>query len=150
MNEKGAILPSIIVFVLLLVVILLGSVNIYHNQMHQLFATKETYNAKAMLMVTEQELTAKLDNSEMIETGTATFQNGEVHIKKTASNHYQLTAVTNKEFSLTKQIIYSMLESSEVSEGASSSKEAQANQKESVQSDVQINPLSEIENSQGN
>lgn len=106
MNEKGAILPSIIVFVFLLVVILLGSVSIYHDQMHQLFATKESYNAKGMLLLTEEELRMKLNNSELIETGKATFKNGEVTVKKMSTNLYQLTAVTNKQFSMTKQMKY--------------------------------------------
>ena len=139
MNEKGAILPSIIVFVFLLVVILLGSVNIYRNQMHQLFATKESYNAKSMLLLTENELMSRLDNSEMIETGTATFQNGEVQIKKTAAHHYQLTAVTHNHFSLKKQIEHSILESSEESEESISSETMQTNQADNVQSAISAN-----------
>lgn len=56
MNERGAILPSIMVFVFLLVVVLLGSVQIYRNQMYQLLATTEMYEAKSMLSFTEREI----------------------------------------------------------------------------------------------
>lgn len=136
MNEKGAILPSIIVFIFLLVVILLGSTTVYHNQMHQLFATKESYNAKAMLLLTEAELTSRLDNSEVIETGTATFQHGEVQIKKAASNQYELTAVTNNHFSLKKKVELSDSESSEIAEEAASSEEVLRKQEENSQTDV--------------
>lgn len=138
MNEKGAVLPSVIVFVFLLVVILLGSINVYHNQMHQLFATKESYNAKAMLIMTEHELTSRLDNSEVIETGTATFKNGEVQIKQTLSHQYQLTAVTKNHFSLKKQIQHSILESSEVLEETISSEGIQI-EKEEILPQIEVN-----------
>lgn len=112
MNEKGAILPSIIVFVFLLVVILLGSVTHYRNQMHQLFATKESYHAKSMLMLTEEELITRLNHSERIEEGVSTFHNGKVTFKKTAPYLYQLKAMTNNQFTIIKQMKYVVSEES--------------------------------------
>ncbi|MGE7365689.1 hypothetical protein ACQKKE_03440 [Desemzia incerta] len=104
MNERGAILPSIMVFVFLLVVVLLGSVQIYRNQMYQLLATTEMYEAKSMLSFTEREILDRSKELKMLQTGTITFNNGKVYINKTDSMHYQLEAVTTNQFSLVKQI----------------------------------------------
>lgn len=109
MNERGAILPSIMVFVFLLVVVLLGSVQIYRNQMYQLLATTEMYEAKSMLSFTEREILDRSMDSKKLQTGTITFNNGKVHITKTDSMHYQLEAVTTNQFSLVKQIAVSSL-----------------------------------------
>ena len=109
MNERGAILPSIMVFVFLLVVVLLGSVRIYRNQMYQLLATTEMYEAKSMLSFTEREILDRSMDSKKLQTGTITFNNGKVYITKTDSMHYQLEAVTTNQFSLVKQIAVSSL-----------------------------------------
>lgn len=111
MNEKGAILPSIMVFVFLLIVVMLGSVQVYRNQMYQLLATTEAYEAKSMLSYTERELLFSSMDTEMLQTGTVTFNNGKVYITKLDSTHYQLKAVTTNQFSLDKQVIIPTLES---------------------------------------
>lgn len=110
MNEKGAILPSVMVFVFLLIVVMLGSVHVYRNQMYQLLATTEAYEAKSMLSFTERELLISTLDVEMLQTGTVTFNSGKVYITKLDSTHYQLKAVTTNQFSLDKQVIVPTLE----------------------------------------
>lgn len=129
MNEKGAILPSIIVFVFLLVVILLSSVKIYHDQVHQLTATKESYKARTMLELAEQEMSTRVGAEELVETGTADFDVGKVYVKKLSLNRYQLRAVTNTQFSIQKEVTYTIPES-EVEESSPSESTESSNSKE--------------------
>lgn len=116
MNEKGAILPSIIVFVFLLVVVLLGSVQIYRNQMYQLLVTTEAYEAKSMLSFVERELLDSSTDTKRMQTGTVTFNHGEVYIEKIDTTHYRLKVVTDNQFSLTKQIAVPIVKNETVGE----------------------------------
>lgn len=106
MNEKGAVLPSVMVFVFLLVIILLGSVKIYQDQIHQLTGTREAYKAKTMLQLTEQELMARLENDEAIHSGEAKFDVGRVAIQKKSAEYYQIKVTTNTGFTLQKEVEY--------------------------------------------
>lgn len=110
MNEKGAVLPSVIVFTFLLIIILLSSVKIYHDQVHQLSATKESYKARTMLELTEQEVLLRVDAKKIIETGTVVFDVGKVSVKKLSTNLYVLQAVTDTQFSIQKEISYTITE----------------------------------------
>lgn len=112
MNEKGAVLPSVIVFVFLLLIILLGSATIYRDQVHQLAITKESYKAKTMLQLTEKELMVRLENKETIATGTVVFDVGEVAIKKINPERYQIKATTDRQFKLQRDFVYTLKESS--------------------------------------
>lgn len=116
MNEKGAVLPSIIVFVFLLVVVLLGSVQIYRNQMYQLLVTTEAYEAKSMLSFVERELLDSSTDTKRMQTGTVTFNHGEVYIEKIDTTHYRLKVVTDNQFSLTKQIAVPIVKNETVGE----------------------------------
>lgn len=111
MNERGAILPSIIVFVFLLLVLLSGSAKIYQDQVHQLVVTKESYKARTMLALTEQEILTHIEGDRSVDTGAAVFDVGTVTIKKLSENRYQLIAVTDSQFSIQKEVVYTIPES---------------------------------------
>lgn len=132
MNEKGAVLPSVMVFVFLLVIILLGSVKIYHDQIHQLTGTREAYKAETMLQLTEQELMARLENDETIYSGTAKFDAGRVTIQKNTAKHYQIKATTNTGFTLQKEVEYAVKEKVPDNTSSKESTEQSTLKKESI------------------
>lgn len=54
MNQKGALLPTALVFLILLTLLLLGTLKIYQNQFEQLQVTKDHYQAKTMISLTKK------------------------------------------------------------------------------------------------
>lgn len=117
MNEKGAILPSIIVFVFLLLILLSGSAKIYQDQVHQLIVTKESYKARTMLELTEQEIITRIETKKSFNGGTAVFDVGTVTIKKISENRYQLKAITDNRFSTQTEVVYTIPGNGKESEG---------------------------------
>lgn len=82
MNEKGAVLPSVMIFVLLMSVALLGTNQIFKNQMNQLRMTKHYYEVESMLILSKMELNSQLDLNKDLEKGTVLFTDGTVTIQK--------------------------------------------------------------------
>ncbi len=56
MNQKGALLPTALVFLILLTLLLLGTLKIYQNQFEQLQVTKDHYQAKTMISLTKKKV----------------------------------------------------------------------------------------------
>ena len=94
MREKGGILPSIIIFVWLVLILLVGTGLSYRNQMYQLRLTKQTYEAKSMLIMSESALKKQLVSDADLAVAKVEFEEGIVTIKKISPNIYELNAKT--------------------------------------------------------
>lgn len=90
MNQKGALLPTALVFLILLTLLLLGTLKIYQNQFEQLQVTKDHYQAKTMIFLTKKKL--KEESHENWTKGKFVFQSGEVEIVK--QDAYQFAVQT--------------------------------------------------------
>ncbi|WP_035053920.1 hypothetical protein [Carnobacterium pleistocenium] len=102
MNEKGAVLPSVMVFVLLLSIVLLGTNRIFENQINQLRMTKHYYKVESMLTLSRMELKRQYELNQEIENGMVIFSDGTVTIQKTSINSFTLNGTLKNVFS--KQI----------------------------------------------
>lgn len=102
MNEKGAVLPSVMVFVLLMSSMLLGTSRIFENQMNQLRMTKHYYEVESMLVLSKMELKDQYALNQDIQNGTVVFSNGTVAIQKKAKGLFTLNGKHKRGFS--KQI----------------------------------------------
>lgn len=96
MREKGGILPSIIVFVWLVLVLLVGTVSSYRSQMYQLRMTKQVYEAKSMLVMSETALKKHLISNSDLAVAKVEFEEGIVMIKKLSSDTYELNVKTKQ------------------------------------------------------
>lgn len=56
MNQKGAILPTVIMFVALLLLLALGTITIYQGQMRQLMILNQHYEAKSLMLIAKKQL----------------------------------------------------------------------------------------------
>ena len=99
MNEKGAVLPSVMVFVLLMSIILLGTNKIFENQMNQLRMTKHYYNVESMLILSKMELKNQYELNQEIENGIVTFSDGTVTIQKKSMDSFTLKGTLKNVFS---------------------------------------------------
>ncbi|WP_373472086.1 hypothetical protein [Carnobacterium alterfunditum] len=99
MNEKGAVLPSVMVFVLLMSIILLGTNKIFENQMNQLRMTKHYYNVESMLILSKMELKNQYELNQEIENGIVTFSDGTVTIQKKSMDSFTLKGTLKDVFS---------------------------------------------------
>lgn len=99
MNEKGAVLPSVMIFVLLMSVALLGTNQIFKNQMNQLRMTKHYYEVESMLILSKMELNSQLDLNKNLEKGTVLFTDGTVTIQKKGDNTFNLEGKLKNIFS---------------------------------------------------
>lgn len=99
MNEKGAVLPSVMIFVLLMSVALLGTNQIFKNQMNQLRMTKHYYEVESMLILSKMELNSQLDLNKDLEKGTVLFTDGTVTIQKKGDNTFNLEGKLKNIFS---------------------------------------------------
>ncbi len=99
MNEKGAVLPSVMVFVLLMSIILLGTNKIFENQMNQLRMTKHYYNVESMLILSKMELKNQYELNQELENGIVTFSDGTVTIQKKSMDSFTLKGTLKNVFS---------------------------------------------------
>ncbi|MBT2731293.1 hypothetical protein [Carnobacterium sp. ISL-102] len=99
MNEKGAVLPSVMVFVLLMSIILLGTNKIFENQMNQLRMTKHYYNVESMLILSKMELKNQYELNQELENGIVTFFDGTVTIQKKSMDSFTLKGTLKNVFS---------------------------------------------------
>ncbi|ALV22938.1 MAG: hypothetical protein RR548_03245 [Carnobacterium sp.] len=98
MNQKGAILPSVIVFVFLLSAVSMGTTQIYKRQMQQLKATEDYYIVQSMIELSKAELQYQLKSTPDIQELFLTYAAGTVRVQKTATKTYQFTGISNKAF----------------------------------------------------
>ncbi len=99
MNERGAILPSVLVFVLLMMIMLLGTNRIFENQMHQLRMTKHYYKVESMLILSEMELKDQYELNKEFKNGRVIFSDGTVAIQKKDERLFSLNGTLKTIFS---------------------------------------------------
>ncbi len=99
MNEKGAVLPSVLVFVLLMSIMLLGTNRIFENQMNQLRMTKHYYEVESMLILSKMELKEQYELNKEFKNGRVVFSDGTVSIQKKDENLYILNGTLKTIFS---------------------------------------------------
>ncbi|AEB29348.1 hypothetical protein CAR_c06540 [Carnobacterium sp. 17-4] len=111
MNEKGAVLPSVMVFLLLMSIMILGTNRVFENQMNQLRMTKHYYEVESMLILSKIELNRQYDVDKEIQKGIVTFPNGTVTIQRKEADVFILNGTLKNVFSkqlevqLTPQIV---------------------------------------------
>ena len=99
MNEKGALLPSVMVFLLLMSIMILGTNRVFENQMNQLRMTKHYYEVESMLILAKMELNSQYELDKEIQKGIVTFPNGIVTIQRKEANVFILTGTLKDVFS---------------------------------------------------
>jgi len=99
MNEKGAVLPSVMMFVLLMSIILLGTNKIFENQMNQLRMTKHYYKVESMLILSKMELKNQYELNKEIKNGVVIFSDGTVTIQKKSMDSFTLNGTLKNVFS---------------------------------------------------
>lgn len=99
MNEKGAVLPSVMVFLLLMSIMILGTNRVFENQMNQLRMTKHYYEVESMLILAKMELSSQYEIDKEIRKGIVTFPNGIVTIQRKEANVFILNGTLKDVFS---------------------------------------------------
>ena len=98
MNQKGAILPSVVIFVFLLATVTIGTAQIYKNQMQQMKATENYYEIQTMLELSKAELKEQITIEPDLQEAFFTFTTGTVRVQKVSGTSYLLTGTANKSF----------------------------------------------------
>ena len=99
MNEKGAVLPSVLVFLMLMSIMILGTNRVFENQMNQLRMTKHYYEVESMLILSKIELNRQYELDKEIQKGIVTFPNGTVTIQRKEANEFILNGTLKDVFS---------------------------------------------------
>ena len=94
MNQKGAILPSVVIFVFLITTVMIGTTRIYKNQMQQLMMTENYYLIQTMLVLSKTEVQRQLVESGYFKDTVFIFEEGEVEVQKAANNTYTFIGET--------------------------------------------------------
>ena len=94
MNQKGAILPSVVIFVFLITTVMIGTTRIYKNQMQQLMMTANYYLIQTMLVLSKTEVQRQLVESGYFKDTVFIFEEGEVEVQKAANNTYTFIGET--------------------------------------------------------
>ncbi|MEG0679389.1 MAG: hypothetical protein RR439_06055, partial [Carnobacterium sp.] len=82
MNQKGAILPSVVIFVFLITTVMIGTTRIYKNQMQQMMMTENYYIIQTMLALSKAEVQRQLIESEDFKNAVFVFEDGKVEVTK--------------------------------------------------------------------
>lgn len=98
MNQKGAILPSVVIFVFLLATVTIGTAQIYKNQMQQMKTTENYYEIQTMLELSKAELKEQLTIEPDLQEAFFTFTTGTVRVQKVSGTSYLLTGTADKSF----------------------------------------------------
>lgn len=95
MNQKGAILPSVVIFVFLIATLMTGTARIYKNQMQQMMITENYYLIQAMIALSKAEVQTKLAISEDFKNSEFYFEDGKVEVIKKSKDTYLFIGATN-------------------------------------------------------
>ena len=95
MNQKGAILPSVVIFVFLVTTLMTGTARIYKNQMQQMMITENYYLIHTMIALSKAEVQTKLAASEDFKNSEFSFEDGKVEVIKKSGNTYLFIGATN-------------------------------------------------------
>lgn len=94
MNQKGAILPSVVIFVFLMSTIMIGTARIYKNQMQQMKISKNYYLIQTMIALSKTEVQRQLAESKDYEKNVFIFEDGKVKVSKVKVNSYEFIGET--------------------------------------------------------
>ncbi|MGB3160814.1 hypothetical protein [Carnobacterium sp.] len=94
MNQKGAILPSVVIFVFLMSTIMIGTARIYKNQMQQMKISKNYYLIQTMIALSKTEVQRQLAESKDYEKSVFIFEDGKVKVSKVKVNSYEFIGET--------------------------------------------------------
>lgn len=99
MNQKGAILPTVLMFVALLLLLTLGTITIYQGQMRQLVVLNNHYEAKELILLAKIQLEIKtIEKNRQIKTMKLEFDNGYVEVKLKELWEYQFVATLKNHY----------------------------------------------------
>lgn len=94
MNQKGAILPSVVIFVFLITTVMIGTTRIYKNQMQQMMMTENYYIIQTMLALSKAEVQRQLIESEDFKNAVFVFEDGKVKVTKETNDSYTFIGTT--------------------------------------------------------
>lgn len=94
MNQKGAILPSVVIFVFLITTVMIGTTRIYKNQMQQMMMTENYYLIQTMLALSKAEVQRQLIESEDFKNSIFVFEDGKVEVTKETNDSYTFIGTT--------------------------------------------------------
>lgn len=94
MNQKGAILPSVVIFVFLITTVMIGTTRIYKNQMQQMMMTENYYLIQTMLALSKAEVQRQLIESEDFKNAVFVFEDGKVKVTKETNDSYTFIGTT--------------------------------------------------------
>ncbi|MEG0268334.1 MAG: hypothetical protein RR649_06170 [Carnobacterium sp.] len=94
MNQKGAILPSVVIFVFLITTVMIGTTRIYKNQMQQMMMTENYYIIQTMLALSKAEVQRQLIESEDFKNAVFVFEDGKVEVTKETNDSYTFIGTT--------------------------------------------------------
>lgn len=101
MNQKGAILPTVIMFVALLLLLALGTITIYQGQMRQLMILNQHYEAKSLMHTAKKQLEIKIGATKReIKAMKLEFSTGYVTIKQEQVGKFQFVVKLKNNYAL--------------------------------------------------
>ncbi|MCA9765377.1 MAG: hypothetical protein KC455_03045 [Carnobacterium sp.] len=99
MNQRGAILPSVIIFVFLLATVMIGTSRIYKNQMQQMMLTENYYLIHTMIALSKVDFQRQLVKSPTLEKAVFNFEDGKVEVDREKENVYVFIGETKSDLS---------------------------------------------------
>ncbi|WP_051912513.1 hypothetical protein [Carnobacterium funditum] len=94
MNQKGAILPSVVIFVFLITTVMGGTAHIYKNQMQQMMITENYYLIQTMISLSKAEVQRQLIESPNFKGAIFMFEDGKVEVSKTVTDSFTFIGST--------------------------------------------------------
>ena len=88
MDQKGTILPSVVIFVFLIATVMMGTARIYKNQMQQMMITEDYYLVQTMIELSKAEVQRELVESSFFQEAVFIFEDGKVEVKKITVDSY--------------------------------------------------------------
>jgi hypothetical protein len=99
MNQRGAILPSVVIFVFLLATVMIGTSRIYKNQMQQMMLTENYYLIHTMIALSKVDFQRQLVESPTLEKAVFNFEDGKVEVDREKENVYVFIGKTKNDLS---------------------------------------------------
>ncbi|WP_414839862.1 hypothetical protein [Carnobacterium sp. TMP28] len=99
MNQRGAILPSVVIFVFLLATVMIGTSRIYKNQMQQMMLTENYYLIHTMIALSKVDFQRQLVKSPTLEKAVFNFEDGKVEVDREKENVYVFIGKTKNNLS---------------------------------------------------
>lgn len=106
-NERGAVLPFVLLTMLVTQLLFFSFLTIYENQMQTYILLKNHYQSQALLGLTERQLNEDASLSKI------TFNIGEVKIQRLGEKNYQITSQLENGYSETQVVDFHIEEKDE-------------------------------------